>query len=218
MDLDQIKVSLQSEDPQDRMRGLTALRHFDAEVAAPILMTQVDDTEMIVRSFVVMGLGYKQTEAGFTKLLQVMEEDVEANVRAEAAGALGKYGSISIPHLVKYFEQDQHWLAQISTILALADLQCPEILLDICQRALQTPESAIRTTAIDQLPTFVGTAYQEKALLLLLSQAQDPDWSIRRNVAKSLRAFADDRARAQLIAFQRDADHRVVAASLENLI
>ncbi|MGI0495283.1 HEAT repeat domain-containing protein [Alkalinema pantanalense CENA528] len=218
MNLDQIKVSLQSEDPQDRMRGLTALRNFDAEVAAPLLMTQVNDTEMIVRSFVVMGLGYKQTAEGFTKLLQVMEEDAEANVRAEAAGALGKYGPIAIPHLVKYFGQDQHWLSQISTILALADLQCPEVLLDICRRALQTPETAIRSTAIDQLPTFVGTANQEAALLLLLSQAQDPDWSIRRNVAKALRAFPDDRAQAQLVGFHRDPDHRVVAASLENLI
>lgn len=84
MNLAQVKASLASSDPQDRMRGITALRHFAPEVAAPLLLNQLDDPEMIVRSFVVMGLGFKQSEAGFHQLLEVMHHDADANIRAEA--------------------------------------------------------------------------------------------------------------------------------------
>lgn len=218
MDIEQIKSSLNSEDPQARMRGLTALRHYSADVAAPLLLSRVDDPEVIVRSFVAMGLGYKQSEAGFAKLLEVMEEDADANVRAEAAGALSKYGAVSVEHLVRHFYQDQHWLSQISVILALADLDCPVSFLEVCRRAIQATEPAIRNTAIETLPYLAQTPYQDEALQLILSQATHEDPTIRRQVALALRAFSDDRARTTLQQLRQDPDHRVVAAALENLL
>ncbi|MEB3292265.1 MAG: HEAT repeat domain-containing protein [Synechococcales bacterium] len=218
MNLEQIKTSLASPDPQDRMRGITALRQFEPEVAAPILLAQINDPEMIVRSLVVMGLGFKQSATAFDQLLEVMQHDAEANIRAEAAGALAKYGKIAVPHLVNHFYQDQHWLSQISIILALPDLDCPDQFLQVVRQTLQGTETAILTTAIEQLPSLLGTCQESEALDLLLDQVASPQWAIRRSTAIALQAFRTPRAQAALFQLRQDGDHRVVAATLEMLI
>jgi HEAT repeat protein len=218
MNLAQVKASLASSDPQDRMRGITALRHFAPEVAAPLLLNQLDDPEMIVRSFVVMGLGFKQSEAGFHQLLEVMHHDADANIRAEAVGALAKYGKVSVPHLVEHFHQDQHWLSQISIILALPDLNCTAEFLQVARQALQGKEVAILTSAIEQLPSLIGTLQEPEALDLLLEQVQSDQWMVRRSTAIALQSFTSPRAQAALLHLRQDPDHRVVAATLENLL
>lgn len=218
MNLNEIKSSLGSSDPQVRMRGLTALRGIDAEVAAPILIEQVGDPEMIVRSFVMLGLGYKRSDAGFATLLKVMEEDADANIRAEAAGALAKFGSVAVPHLVQHFYQDQHWLSQMTVVLALPDLNAPAAFLEVAARAAESTEGAVRSTAIEQLPSLLATPYEENALRVLLNHVTDEDWTVRRNVALALRSFEDDRATIALHQLRQDPQHQVVAATLEGLI
>lgn len=59
MDIDQIKDALDNSDPQLRMRGIRELRHYEANIAAPLLLQHVKDQEFLVRSFVAMGLGKK---------------------------------------------------------------------------------------------------------------------------------------------------------------
>lgn len=218
MNLDEIQFSLGSSDPQVRMRGLTALRGIDAEVAAPILINQVDDPEMIVRSFVMLGLGYKRSDEGFATLIKVMDEDADPNIRAEAAGALAKFGSIAVPHLVHHFHQDQHWLSQMTVVLALPDLNCPKEFLEVAQIASNSTEGAVRSTAIEQLPMLIGTPYESEALQELLDHVSDEDWTVRRNVALALRLFDHDRAREALTLLRRDVQHQVVAATLEGLL
>jgi HEAT repeat protein len=218
MNLDEIQLSLASSDPQVRMRGLVALRGIEPEVAAPILINQVDDPEMIVRSFVMMGLGYKRSDEGFAMLLKVMDEDADSNIRAEAAGALAKFGSVSVPHLVHHFYQDQHWLSQMTVVLALPDLNCPKEFLEVACVASNSTEGAVRSTAIEQLPSLLGTPYEESALQELLNHVADEDWTVRRNVALALRAFDDDRARDALTMLRRDSNYQVLAATLEGLL
>ena len=57
MDIDLIKAYLQDSDPQKRMKAVLELRSFDTEVAVPLLIAQMKDSEFLVRSFVAMGLG-----------------------------------------------------------------------------------------------------------------------------------------------------------------
>ncbi len=218
MNLDEIRLNLSSQDPQIRMRGLTALRSIESEVAAPILVAQADDPEMIVRSFVMLGLGYKRSEAGFAKLLEVMDEDADPNIRAEAAGALAKFGKRSVPYLVQHFYQDQHWLSQMTVVLALPDLDSPGEFLEVATVATQSTEAAVRSTAIEQLPSLLATPFEADALQVLLDHVGDADWSVRRNVVLGLRSFDDDRARAALNQLRSDPNHHVIAATLESLV
>ncbi len=218
MNLDEIQFNLNSDDPHLRLRGLTALRQIETEVAAPILLAQASDPEMIVRSFVMMGLGHKRSEAGFAKLLDVMKEDPDPNIRAEAAGALAKFGAPAVPHLVEHFHRDQHWLSQMTIVLALPDMNCPKEFLEVAQIAANSAEGAVRSTAIEQLPSLLETPYAEAALAVLLAHVEDAEWSVRRNVALGLQLFTDDRATAAVAVLRGDVDHHVVAATLEGLM
>jgi HEAT repeat protein len=151
-------------------------------------------------------------------LLKVMDEDADPNIRAEAAGALAKFGSVAVPHLVQHFHQDQHWLSQMTVVLALPDLNCPKEFLEVACVASNSSEGAVRSTAIEQLPMLLATPYEGDALQELLNHVTDADWTVRRNVALALRSFDDDRARSALTQLRQDPQHQVVAATLEGLI
>jgi HEAT repeat protein len=220
MDLEQIKQSLASDNPQDRLRGITALRNFEPEEAAPILLAYIDEPELMVRSLIITGLGYKRTEAGFTALLEIMSDDADPNIRAEAVGAISKYGERSVPYLIQHSYDDRHWLSQMSIVLALPDLNCPAQLLEVCTNILAQSEVSVRVSAVEQLPYLRNTPFAEQALQLLLDcRDDDAHWTLRRSVALSLRWFAADYPTAQtaLLKLRQDADHRVVAATLEPL-
>lgn len=123
-----------------------------------------------------------------------------------------------MPHLVEHFHQDQHWLSQISIILALPDLNCTAEFLQVARQALQGKEVAILTSAIEQLPSLIGTLQEPEALDLLLEQVQSDQWMVRRSTAIALQSFTSPRAQAALLHLRQDPDHRVVAATLENLL
>lgn len=218
MELTQITQNLASENPQDKLRGITALREYDAAIAAPLLLSQVDDGEIIVRSFAAMGLGFKQTPAGYERLTEILQDDADPNVRAEAAAALAKHGEIALPTLLKQFEQDQHWLVQISILLMLPEFDQPEALLQVCEHSLGRSDVNVQTSAAEQLATLAKGPQQEAALELLLRFAKAETWMIRRKVALALRQFDDPRAKQMVQQLRNDSDHRVVAATLENLL
>ncbi|MGL5075980.1 MAG: HEAT repeat domain-containing protein, partial [Waterburya sp.] len=96
MDIDQIKIALDNTDPQQRMRGIRELRHYETDIAAPLLLDHVDDQEFLVRSFVAMGLGRKRNPDSFTALLAMMQLDKDPNVRAEAANSLSFFGDMAV--------------------------------------------------------------------------------------------------------------------------
>ncbi len=218
MDLAQVKTYLASENPQDRMRGITALRDYEAAIAAPLLMDCREDGEAIVRSFVAMGLGYKQSLEGLAVLREMVEHDADPNVRGEACGALGKYGRAQVPLLATVFEQDQHWLLRMSILLAVADLDCPEVFLSLCTQALAESDEAVKSTALEQLPSLVGTPQEGAGLALLLAFVGAESWNLRRVVATALQCFAQPEAKAALLRLRQDPVHQVVAATLETLL
>lgn len=219
MDVNQIQTLLDSEDPQQRLKGITALRHHDADTAVPLLVTRRNDPEFIIRSMVASGLGFKQTEQAYDVLLEILQGDRDSNVRAEAANALSKYGEQSLSHLIEAFERNNHWLVRLSIFPGIAEMNCPDELYQICSNALATDSDlTVKGSALDYLSSLANTDQQEVALSLLLNLASDEDWFLRRQVALSLRAFDDDRARRALEKLRKDPDHRVVAATLEGLL
>ena len=97
MQLDEVKTLLGSENPQKRMSAITALRQYEETIAVPLLARQMNDPELIVRSFAVMGLGHKRTPEGFAALVNVLRDEVDPNIRSEAANSLSRYGIKSLP-------------------------------------------------------------------------------------------------------------------------
>jgi HEAT repeat protein len=218
MDIDQIKIALDNTDPQQRMRGIRELRHYETDIAAPLLLDHVDDQEFLVRSFVAMGLGRKRNPDSFTALLEMMQSDKDPNVRAEAANSLSFFGDMAVTHLRQMYEQDAHWLVRRSIIAALADLDSPQELLEICAIGLSGDDVPVIESCIDCLGVFANTEQQESALKLLLPLTTDESWRIRVQTAKSLSQYNHPEAATALNQLKTDADHRVVGAVLESLV
>ena len=218
MELHQIETYLESPNPQERMKAITELRHYEPPLVVPLLKRRMYDQEFMIRSFVAMGLGFKRTDEAFELLVNIIENDKDYNVRAEAANSLAKYGEPSIPYLVKLFQQDSHWLVRQSIFAAIDLTEHPETLLDLSILGLQGEDPVVKLTAIANLGQLAETAQASFALELLLEAANSEKAIIRAQVAKTLKHFRDPRAEATLLKLRKDSDYRVVGATLETLI
>lgn len=218
MDIDQIKNYLQDSDPQKRMTAVRELRHYDAETAVPLLISQRNDNEFLVRSFVAMGLGKKQSAESFACLLETIKCDRDPNVRAEAANSLSYYGEVAVSHLRLMFEQDDNWLVRNSILAAMAELNSPQELFEIALLGLQGEDHSVRETAIGCLGILFEGEYQTAALKKLLTLVEDSSWRIRLRATQALARFNEPTAKEALRKLKQDPEHRVVAAALNGLM
>ena len=218
MELHQIETYLDSPNPQNRMKAITELRNYEPNLVVPLLKRRMYDQELMIRSFVAMGLGYKRTDEGFELLLNLIEHDRDHNVRAEAANSLAKYGDRAIPHLVKLFQQDSHWLVRYSIFAAIDSTQHPEIFLELSILGLRAEDPLIKQTAIANLGQLSKTSQASIALELILSAANSERGAILAQVARVLRHFEDPRAEAALMNLRQNSDYRVIGATLEGLM
>jgi HEAT repeat protein len=218
MEINQIEAYLESSDSQERLKGLVELRHYEPEIAIPLLLSKMRDREFIVRSFVAMGLGKKQSSEAFAALLELMKFDRDSNVRAEASNSLSFYGEVAVSHLVATFYQDDNWLVRRSILAAIVELNCPEELFEICVCGIEGEDPTVREASINAMGLLAGTTKQDNALQKLVSLAKTNEWRIRVVAAKALRKFDDPMAKDALLALKQDEDHRVVAAVLESLM
>ena len=148
MDLHQIETLLDSPNPQSRMRGITELRHHEADAVVPLLKRQINDKEFMIRSFAAMGLGFKRNDEGFETLLSIIEHEADPNVVAEAANSLSKFGSQSLDYLVAIFEQNPHWLVRLSILAVLEDLDGSEVVLKLCRLGFKDEDLTVRLSAL----------------------------------------------------------------------
>lgn len=218
MDLEQIHTLIESANPQDRMRAIVALRKYDTDTVVPILIRTLSDPEMIVRSFAVIGLGHKQRADAFAALVELLHSDRDPNICAEAANSLAQYGQSAVPYLMNTFLNNPHWLIRLSILPALMEMDCPAELFELCGQALQDKDETVKESAIEHLARFAGSPIQEMVLEKLLPLVQETSWSIRRQLALSLRRFDCDRAVAALFQLRQDSDYRVVSAVLEGAL
>ncbi len=218
MNIDRIKTSLEETDFQYRLKAISALKEYPAEIAVPILVNNMKDPEILVRSFVAMGLGKQQTAASFTALLEMMKFDLNPNVRAEAANSLSFFGKATAPHLSSTFCQDDHWLVRRSILAALIDLELHNELYEVCIEALAGEDLHLQAAAVTALGNLVNTNYQELALAKLLTLVDRDAQLVRQQVAYALKHFNDPRAKFALTQLRQDPDHLVVGAALEELL
>ena len=218
MELHQIEADLNSPNPQNRMKAITELRHYEPGLVVPLLKGRMYDQEFVIRSFVAMGLGYKRTEEAFGLLMDLIEHDKDYNVRAEAANSLAKYGERAIPHLVYLFQQDSNWLVRQSILAAIEITEHPEIFLKLCIWGLKGNDIIVQQSAIANLGQLAQTPQASSALEVLLEAANSSEGAIRAQVAIVLRHFDDPQAQAALMKLRQDSDYRVVGATLEGLV
>lgn len=218
MDIEQIKTALNDADPQQRMKGIRELRNYEADLATPLLLNHVNDQEFLVRSFVAMGLGRKQSDAAFEALLIMIKQDRDPNVRSEAANSLSYYGEVALPYLREMYESDDHWLVRRSIIAAIVDLKSPQELLEICEIGLSGDDEPVMESCLSALGLLGESEQESGALKLLLAFADDRSWRVRLQVARSLGRYDDPEAIATLNKLKTDSDHRVVGAALESMI
>jgi HEAT repeat protein len=218
MELTQIKTFLDSPNPQNRMRAIVALRNHEPIVVVPLLRQRMYDKELIIRSFVAAGLGYKRTDEGFQSLLDLIENDKDPNVKAEAANSLANYGEKAIPYLVELFERESHWLIRQSIFAVINEINSPELIFQLCLCALEGDELVVKLTAITNLGLLKGTIYENEAIEQLFALSTDKTVAIRVQVARTLGVFDDLKAKAALAELRYDSDYRVVGATLEGMI
>lgn len=218
MNLPQIESFLDSPNPQLRMKAITELRHHDPDVVVPLLKQRMYDGKFLVRSFVAMGLGHKRNDEAFDALLKIVEHETDHNVISEAANSLAKFGPKAIPHIVKIFEENSHWLIRQSIFAALEDLDDPELLLKLCSLGFQGDDVTVRMSALVNLRRLKETTQSEAALDIALQAANHENGLIRASAARTLRHFGGSEAQATLSRLQQDSDYRVVRAVLEGLL
>lgn len=194
-DLSALRDAIVSGDPSRAMPALVGLREVPVEQAVPLLLLGLEQGIFMVRSLSCAGLGVKQSEAGWQALVNAVQHDEDANVRAEAANSLVSHSlERSWPLLRAVFAADQQWLVRCSILSALAEQPAidPAWLLELAAMAITDTDGTVR----------VGGA---EILGRLVHDHGSGDGS------------GHAQARALLQQLQSDPDHRVVAAALNGL-
>jgi HEAT repeat protein len=193
MDLDQLREAIVSGDPSRAMPALAALREASVAQAVPLLLLGLEQSTFMVRSLSCAGLGMKRNEAGWQALVQALEHDEDANVRAEAANALVSHSlQRAWPLLLPAFQRDSQWLLRCSILSAVAEHPeiPPEDLLQLARLAIADADGTVRVGGAEILGRLVHEGGDQPVA---------------------------QQARAELVALQQDGDHRVVAAALNGL-
>ncbi len=218
MELTQIKTFLDNPNPQNRMKAIVELRNYEPSVVVPLLKQRMYDKEFVIRSFVAKGLGYKRTNEGFQALLNLIDNDEDPNVKAEAANSLANYGEKAIPYLIELFRRDSHWLVRQSILAVINEINSPDILFKLSVWGLDGEDLVVKFISIANLGKLKDTTYEQEVIDLLCEQSTAEAVQIRVRVAKTLGTFDDPKAKSALAQLRSDSDHRVIAATLENLI
>ncbi|MEH2156853.1 HEAT repeat domain-containing protein [Nostoc sp.] len=218
MEIHKIQAELKNPDFQYRLKAIAALNDYESEVAVPLLTSKLHDSEFLVRSFVARGLGNQQSAESFAALMQIMKFDDTPNVRAEAANSLSLFGRVAVSHLVLAYYQDDHWLVRRSILAAIAEMDCPEELFDICVQGLKDEDFTVQESSVDGLALLADSNQHDAALSQILTLVNHESWRMRVRVSYALKRFDEPEAKAALNQLRQDEDHRVVGAALEDLL
>ena len=177
-DLAALREAILCGDPSRAMPALVGLREVPLEQAVPLLLLGLEQSMFMVRSLSCAGLGVKQNEAGWQALVAAMQDDEDANVRAEAANALVSHSfERAWPLLRDVFAADQQWLVRCSILSALAEQPAidPAWLLELASMAITDADGTVRVGGAEILARLVREQGAAEARVLLQQLQADPD-------------------------------------------
>lgn len=187
VDIDQIKVQLQSEKFGDRIQGINQLRQADPMAAFTLIAPLCSDPNTRVRYAAVSQLatlGEHNRPQAYDLLITALD-DAEADVQGAAADALGalKFTN-ALEKLDALYRRSSEWLVKMSIVAGLGvmgDFRA----FDLLSQALKDDNDLVCVSAIGAL----GDLGDERAIPLLLSYADSEDWQVRHRTAVSLSRF-----------------------------
>jgi len=153
-----------------RNTGLIILRQLGA-VSVPLLYPLLKDKDHDIRKFAIDLLSEIQTDADASKIIPMLD-DVNANVRAAAAKALGDLGyRAAIPHLTRRLI-DEEWVL-FYALQSLGELSAQEAIPAIAS-LLSSESEAVRFSATETLGK-MGSPAALPALIAFLPNATEDE-------------------------------------------
>lgn len=165
MDRDEIGLieqGLRAAALDQRKAALDRLATLPADVAVPVLQKLANEPDFMLRRLAVMGLGNHRTEASRTALQQILVQEQDSNVLAEAANSIFEFGETTVPLLAQLFEQTEHWLVRQTIIALLLETQAFEVLLNVAQQALRDHNDSVRESGILTLNRVLNSPLHRK--------------------------------------------------------
>lgn len=213
--LEEIKLKLRNNGIYQRKLALDELATMSSALALPILAELAQDQDFALRKIAVMGYGNHPTEESFQLLKQILENEQDANVLAEAANSLFEFGDRSINLLLQLFSKSDNWLVRQTVISIVADSHNPDVLLEVAKSAIADRDQTTKESGILALSRLLKTPLKQRALEIFTTLAADDYWRTRWRTAIALTASSDPQAKELLVKLQQDEHYRVVAAALE---
>ena len=216
--LQQIENDLRSKSIIARKTAIDGLTAVKSEVAVPIFQRLAQEQDFGLRCMAMMGLGNHLTDESFNFLCQVLKEEPDNSVLAEAANSIYDFGQRAIAPLQDLFDRCDYWIVRQTIISVLAESEHHEVLLDIIQKAISANEPTTQEASILALSRLLVTPLADRAFTLFQELVENENWRIRWRAAIALTASEDPRAKKLLAQLQQDENHRVVAVALGSTI
>lgn len=213
--LDQIEQNLRSNRIDRRKIALDELAKLPADIALPILEQLATENDFVLRCLAMMGFGNHLTESSFQILKNVLKQEQDSSVLAEAANSIFEFGDRSILPLQQLFERSSHWLVRQTIVAILVETDDPDVLMTVATKAIQDDVQTTKETGILALSRLLNTSLRQKAFDVLTQLAQDDNWRTRWRTAIALTASDAPQAKQLLAGLKQDENYRVVAAALD---
>lgn len=214
-ELQQIETELRSKRIDRRKAALDKLATVDSSLAVPILKKLATEQDFGLRCMAMMGLSNHLTDDCFAYLENVLKEEKDNSVLAEAANSIYDFGEKAIAPLQDLYDRCDYWLVQHTVVSVLSESDDPQVLLNTAKKAIQNENQMTKETGILALSRLLETPLKNEAFDLFEKLATDEYWRNRWRVAIALIQSQEPEAKQLLAQLQKDEDYRVVAAALK---
>ncbi|MBE9028225.1 HEAT repeat domain-containing protein [filamentous cyanobacterium LEGE 11480] len=215
--LQQLETQLRDPALNKRIESLNQLAQVESALAIPILQRLTAEKDVGLRRIAVMGLGNHRTAQSFEVLQDLLDNEADSNIQAEAANSIFEFGNDAIPLLENLFTRSDSWLVKQTIVSLMIESGNPAALHRIITHALQDSIQTVKEAGILGFIRLWGTEFQADALAQITQLTQDPYWRNRWRATTALQTCTDPQAKALLLKMQEDEHFRVVAAALEVL-
>ncbi|VEP18472.1 HEAT repeat-containing PBS lyase [Hyella patelloides LEGE 07179] len=213
--LQQIETNLRSKRIDVRKATLDELATIDSELAVPILKLLATENDFGLRCLAMMGFRNHLTDDSFSYLMDVLEQEQDSSVLAEAANSIFDFREKAIAPLQDLFERCDHWLVRHTVVAVLVESDDLQVVFDIAKKALEDEESMTKEVGILALSRFLDTPLKDEVFAIFTELAVAENWRTRWRTAIALTPSSDPRAKKLLAQLRQDENHQVVAAALE---
>jgi HEAT repeat protein len=194
---------------------------FDA-----IFLSCLADSDVVVRARAVEGLGLTEERSAIEPLVDLLLKDEDYNVRAAAAGALGKFAmqaelgklpqsdanKVEEALLAAFNSSAEHYTVRCRVLEAISPLERPFID-DMIRQAYRSDTFEFQVSAIYSM----GRNCNPGWLPILLKELRSPNAQLRFEAARACGELEEEEAVSHLLELTHDNDAEVQMSAIEAL-